>query len=211
MNKKIVTKLDFMPLWGLGTSSTLIYNLSTYFRIDPYSLLKETFTGSGYDIANANSQLPILFLLLNKEPRYVQIHFNPPFRDKIYFVYSGVKKSSKDAINIFKNKKIAPGLITEISSISTLMTVCTKAKEFQELMDKHESIIGKTIGETPIKQKHFSDFKGSIKSLGAWGGDFMMVVSEEPEEYVQKYFKDKKLHTIFNYSDIVLYNPCYTK
>jgi hypothetical protein len=46
----------------------------------------------------------------------------------------------------------------------------------------------------------FSDFNGSIKSLGAWGGDFVLVASEENP---MSYFKSKGFHTILSYTDLV--------
>jgi len=47
----------------------------------------------------------------------------------------------------------------------------------------------------------FSDFSGSIKSLGAWGGDFVLVAhSENPTAY----FKEKGYEVIFSYHQMVL-------
>ena len=52
-----------------------------------------------------------------------------------------------------------------------------------------------------VKEKHFSDFKGVIKSLGAWGGDFVMVLSKQnPKEY----FIAKGFETILTYEEMVL-------
>ena len=48
---EIKTKLNFDKEWGLGSSSTLISNLSSLANVDPYIILNETFGGSGYDIA----------------------------------------------------------------------------------------------------------------------------------------------------------------
>ena len=41
---------------------------------------------------------------------------------------------------------------------------------------------------TTIKEQLFSDFNGVIKSLGAWGGDFIMVLSKDDPK---KYFIEK--------------------
>ena len=71
-------------------------------------------------------------------------------------------------------------------------------------MDQHEELTARIIGQTPIKQLLFSDFNGSIKSLGAWGGDFILAASGASEKYVQEYFNRKNLFTIFNYSEFVI-------
>ena len=60
----IKTKLNFDKDWGLGSSSTLISNLSKFADVDPYIILNETFGGSGYDIACSNLNQPIIYLSL---------------------------------------------------------------------------------------------------------------------------------------------------
>ncbi|WP_075589690.1 GYDIA family GHMP kinase [Labilibacter marinus] len=208
MGKKIITHLEFLPEWGLGSSSTLVYNLARYLEIDPYQLLQETFKGSGYDIANASHQMPIFFLLINDKPRSVEINFDPKFKENIYFIYRGNKQSSKSAIRGFHKKKVDKEDINRISAISTYLTVCNDIAEFQELINEHEDIVGRVIGKKTVKQEHFSDFDGSIKSLGAWGGDFVMAVTSQPKEYVLNYFHGKDLKVIFDYDNLVLNNPC---
>ncbi len=208
VGKKVQTKLEFDPQWGLGSSSTLIYNLSQFFNINPYELLQNTFKGSGYDIANAEHKMPLFFLLVNGNPRSVEINFNPSFKEHIYFIYTGKKQSSKESIKGFHLKKIDPADINQISAISTLFAVCNDISEFQELMADHEDIIGKIIDKTPIRKEQFYDFEGSIKSLGAWGGDFIMAVSKQPMEYVKGYFNKKGLNTIFTFNELVKNDPC---
>jgi hypothetical protein len=54
---------------------------------------------------------------------------------------------------------------------------------------------------TTIQEQLFSDFNGTIKSLGAWGGDFVLVVAaENPTEY----FREKGYETILQYSEMIL-------
>jgi hypothetical protein len=47
----------------------------------------------------------------------------------------------------------------------------------------------------------FSDFKGEIKSLGAWGGDFVMVISESDPT---AYFSEKGFTTVISYDEMIL-------
>jgi hypothetical protein len=64
-----------------------------------------------------------------------------------------------------------------------------------------------------IKEDRFPDFPGEIKSLGAWGGDFAMVVSKEEEKDLLSYFSGKGLNTLFSFEEIIFsetlipYNP----
>src|SRR5690606_16054619 len=80
---QVETQLTFPRLWGLGTSSTLINNLAKWLEINPYKLLKNTFSGSGYDIACAENDSPILFRLEEDIPIIEQVNFNPEFSDNL--------------------------------------------------------------------------------------------------------------------------------
>ena len=66
-------------------------------------------------------------------------------------------------------------MISEISEITKNILNCDDYKMFNELISSHEQIISKLISKQTIKKELFNDFQGEIKSLGAWGGDFIMV------------------------------------
>ena len=222
---KFTTRLDFDPNWGLGSSSTLISNLARWANIDPYELLKLTFGGSGYDIACATAEGPIYYQLSTTEsalrqakgPKVVEpvetptptvepINFTPPFADHLYFVYQGQKQSSSKEVKAFLEKTNPVDLqkdIEAVSEISRAVPKCQNLEEFGLLMQCHERIIARCIGQTPV-QKRFPDFEGTLKSLGAWGGDFVLAATEWSESQVKAYFKKKGLEVIFGYKDIVL-------
>ncbi|MCA1965108.1 MAG: GHMP kinase, partial [Flavobacterium sp.] len=65
---EIETHLTFPRLWGLGTSSTLINSIADWLKIDAFELLQKSFGGSGYDIACAKSNSPIVYHLENDKP-----------------------------------------------------------------------------------------------------------------------------------------------
>ena len=94
----IRTELTFPKFWGLGTSSTLINNIAQWLEIDAFELLKRSFGGSGYDIACAQNNSPILYQLINEKPVVNKVNFKPDFTDKIFFVYLNKKQNSKSAI-----------------------------------------------------------------------------------------------------------------
>ena len=48
-----------------------------------------------------------------------------------------------------------------------------------------------------------SDFDGGIKSLGAWGGDFILAASATGEETVKAYFSNKGLNTVIPYEEMI--------
>jgi len=198
----ISTALTFPKLWGLGTSSTLINNIAQWLQIDAFTLLKYSFGGSGYDIACAQNNTSILYQLENGLPIVEKVIFNPEFTDSIYFVYLNKKQSSKTAIeNYYKNKKNLDNNFQIINEITIVVLNSNSLEEFCDLLDKHEKVMSEILELPTVKENLFSDFDGSIKSLGAWGGDFVMAVSKENPT---AYFEKKGYNTIVTYKDMIL-------
>jgi mevalonate kinase len=198
----ISTALTFPKLWGLGTSSTLINNIAQWLEIDAFKLLKNSFGGSGYDIACAQNNTPILYQLKNGLPIVEKVNFNPKFSKNIYFVYLNKKQSSKTAIeNYYKSKKNLDIDFPIINEITLAVLNSNSLEEFSELLFKHEKVMSEILELTTVKDNSFPDFDGTIKSLGAWGGDFVMAVSKEnPTDY----FESKGYKTIVPYKDMIL-------
>jgi mevalonate kinase len=198
----IETTLTFPRLWGLGTSSTLINNIAQWLNIDAFELLKESFGGSGYDVACAQTNSPIIYQLVDSKPIFEIVNFNPSFKENIHFVYLNQKQSSSSAIaNYFSKNHNLDKNIAKITAITKDALLCTEGREFALLMEKHQAIMSDIIETETVKEKLFRDFKGVVKSLGAWGGDFVMVLSKEnPKEY----FISKGFETILTYDEMVL-------
>ena len=87
--------------------------------------------------------------------------------------------------------------------ISRAVPKCQTLDEFGLLMQCHERIIARCIGQEPV-QKSFPDFEGVLKSLGAWGGDFILAATKWDESQEKAYFKEKGLDVIFGYKEMVL-------
>jgi len=198
---KISTHLDFKKDWGLGTSSTLINNLAQWTHVDAYKLLQMTFGGSGYDIACAQHNKPISYQLNDGKPYVSEVNFNPSFKECLYFVYLNKKQNSREGIKKYKLNQPHELVLNDLSKISHKLMVCKTLSEFETLITLHEEFISEIIKQQPIKQELFNDFKGSIKSLGAWGGDFILVASKKNPA---SYFKSKGFKTIIPYKDMVL-------
>jgi len=198
---KITTKLDFPKNWGLGTSSTLINNLATWAQVDPYILLENTFGGSGYDIACAKHDTAISYQIKEDSKEVIEINFEPNFKNNLYFIHLNKKQNSRDGISHYREHKgDLSNYINQINEITQQMCTCQTLEVFQNLMETHENIIAEITKQTPVKQALFNDFKGSIKSLGAWGGDFILAATNANPE---RYFKAKGYNTVIPYLDMV--------
>ena len=198
----VQTALEFPRDWGLGSSSTLITNLANWAKIDAYELLKKTFDGSGYDIACAQSTGPITYQIDSSGRRIETVEFNPCFSDQLYFVHLNQKQDSIEGIAHFRrNNADHGGTISKISAITKLLIQCKSLTNFEGLISKHESLISELIQTPTIKERLFADYEGSIKSLGAWGGDFILATAKNDPI---PYFSDKGYKTIIPYNEMVL-------
>ena len=198
----VKTKLTFPRNWGLGSSSTLINSIAFWAKVNAFQLLWNSFKGSGYDIACAQNNRPIFYQIQNQEPVVKKVDFNPAFKDELFFVFLNQKQDSKEGIAKYRESNIDfSNEIKRISEISDLFLKTESLQEFEALIIEHEQIISSIIKLTPVKEKLFSDYFGEIKSLGAWGGDFVLATgnSETPE-----YFKSKGFDIVMPYSEMVL-------
>jgi mevalonate kinase len=198
----VATELSFPRKWGLGTSSTLINNIAQWFKIDAFTLLKNSFGGSGYDIACAQNDKPIIYQLEQEKPIVENVKFNPNFAENLYFVYLNQKQNSKNAIASYKEKKHNLESQKEaINQITQEVLNTENETSFAEALEDHEKILSTILETKTVKESLFPDFDGTIKSLGAWGGDFVLVVSKKNP---RTYFLSRGYETIIKYSDMIL-------
>ena len=198
----VKTNLTFPRDWGLGTSSTLINNIAQWAKVDAFQLLWNSFSGSGYDIANAKHKTPILYQVNNHQPVVKKVDFMPSFSDQLFFVHLNKKQDSKAGIARFKEKREKiNNEIQLVSEISKQLIHEQKLSEFEKLIHEHEKIISSIIELPTVKERLFPDYFGTLKSLGAWGGDFILATGNKD---TSQYFIDKGYTTILSYSDMVL-------
>lgn len=215
-NSQITTKLYFPNNWGLGSSSTLISLIAQWTNSNPYELLAKTFGGSGYDIACATAKSAITFQLdeskhsmVNdvsiKNHQLTTVDYRPAFSNSLYFLHLNKKQNSREGIQQYKNLIIEKkNIVEQISALTQKIIHAIELDEFCYYLEVHENIISNSLNLQKAKDIYFSDFPGTIKSLGAWGGDFVLVASNELPEMITHYFKAKGFPTIFCYQDMIL-------
>ncbi|MCB2208339.1 MAG: GHMP kinase [Bacteroidetes bacterium] len=201
----VETKLDFNPEFGFGSSSTLIYCLAQWAQIDPYKLQKETFGGSGFDIACADAEGPITFVKDNDTVQIQGVEISPAIIDHLYFVYLGKKQQTSKSIHDFrKNASYTSTDIDTITSITNQVIKTESIEEFEILLMEHEKLMSRILKSPTIKSSCFSTFDGCVKSLGAWGGDFVLVSSQFQEKQFAEQMKNMGFPITFSYTNIVL-------
>ncbi|MFP3596004.1 GYDIA family GHMP kinase [Chryseobacterium sp. SIMBA_029] len=195
----IKTNLQFPADYGLGSSSTLMNNLAEWSDVDPFYLNTISLGGSGYDIAVAKEKVAVLYQ--NKpEIKYEKVDFNPPFKNELIFIHLNQKQDSREGINFYKSKNKSPELVQEFSNLTRNILLCNELENFSQLMMIHEQKIANFLEISTVKEKFFQDCPSFVKSLGAWGGDFVM--SAKFGGY-KDYFWGKGFTTVFEWVDII--------
>lgn len=202
----INTHLEFNRKWGLGSSSSLIALLAGFAGVDALQLHNLVSNGSGYDVVCAMSEKPVLFQRSGDKVSADKTDFYPVFSDDLLFVYLEDKQNSATEVDSFlkRNPEDFTGAVDEISEITRKILTAGSNEEFSQLLSAHEIIMSDVLNRKTVKDILFSDFQGAVKSLGAWGGDFVLASTSNGKDYASRYFSQKGYSTIFSYDDIVL-------
>ena len=201
---EVTTALEFPTDWGLGSSSTLLCCVAQCFGIDPMQLHFKVSNGSGYDVACGMTDSPITYQLSDGLAEVKQIQWKPAFTASLFFVYLNTKQKSSSEVNKYQDRKSSidlAAIVEEISALTRTMMNAASLDVFNEALDKHEEIMSVVLGYPTAKQLHFSDYKGAIKSLGAWGGDFILATGDAED---RMYFVDKGFSEIQEFESLIL-------
>ncbi len=205
---EVETRLGFPLTWGLGSSSTLIHNIAQWAYVSPFELLFKTQGGSGYDIACAQSEGPILYEKQKAGPKWGPVNFYPSFHENLFFIFLGKKKDSSEAVKFYKENRPWPShVIKEVSSLTKEMLEAEDLDSFQELLCSHEELLASQLGMKAVGKSLFPDFRGEVKSLGAWGGDFILAATKLSEQEVRSYFESKGLDVVMPFAELILKTP----
>lgn len=196
----ITTNLQFPADYGLGSSSTLMNNVAEWAQIDAFALNEECLGGSGYDIAIAQAKSAILFQISDGKRIFKSIDFNPLFKDELLFIHLNQKQNSREGIRLYQSKEKNAELLQEFSELTRQILTAENLEEFSDLMTLHEKKLSFFLGIETVKEKYFENCPVFVKSLGAWGGDFVMT-SRFPG--FEDYFQGKGFATIFTWSDLI--------
>jgi mevalonate kinase len=196
--------LEFDIEWGLGSSSSLISNIAWWSDTDPFLLSSGISQGSGYDIASARSGVPILYKVEKEGTKTDKVMFLPAFADNLAFVYLGKKQDSSSSVkNFLTHALVKEKDITRISEITRQVVLAEDLKEYKSLLTQHEEILSRVLDRPPVKEVLFRDYPGMVKSLGAWGGDFVHVSMDRGMNIAREYFAGKGLNVFIPFREMI--------
>lgn len=200
------TRLEFDRAWGLGSSSTLLHLLGQWAQVDPFAVSDATLGGSGYDIATAGATGPIWYR--RKPERWVQAApWQPEFLDQLYFVYLNQKMNSREGIRHYRSQvQMHPEWIAQADQYIQALVQAKTLSDFEQAAHAHEAFTGNALHMEPVQNRLFADYWGQTKSLGAWGGDFILATSKRSATETRSYFNERGFEVFFRYKELIVQN-----
>lgn len=194
---------DFPAEWGLGSSSSLVATIAMWLQVDPYQLFDRCLTGSGYDVAVAFTNHSLIYTVDREKNRTITpVHHTPDFSDQLFFCYSGNKQKSSSEVVRYEliDSDIRLNAIPELDRVTDAMLNAETLNDFQSSMEQHEGIVGTVLGRDPLKSK-WKNLTGMVKSLGAWGGDFFLLATDDMGDLNK--LKDRGIEHVFPWKEIL--------
>ncbi len=196
---------DYPSEWGLGSSSTLISLIAQWAKVDAMELFFRSFTGSGYDIACAQAQGPISYRLsAPTKAEWKDIDLGSFLDQGVHFIYLGQKQDSREGIQHYREQNDKSATLEQLNKLIINFEQEANRENLIKTMQQSEALIGETLYLAQVHNTLFSDFPGAIKSLGAWGGDFIMAVAFDRAFNTHGYFHEKGHDVVFTAADILL-------
>jgi mevalonate kinase len=200
--QRVEVTASFDRSWGLGSSSTLIALVAKWMGWSPYALLEASFGGSGYDIACAGMDGPLLYRRIpGQEPEVIPVALPDPLLQHIYFVYSGQKMNSRSGIQHYRKHPPSTDWLNQVSQLSISLSKQPEVSHWLQLLKEHEILLSAQL-DLPCIADHFPDFEGVLKSMGAWGGDFFLALHPNPN-YTKAFFAERGYPHVYSAMDWV--------
>lgn len=202
------SRLEFDRVHGLGSSSTFLTLLCQYFGLNPHTLQHQIFGGSGYDVAIAQVQKPLVFWLKNDESNFREWSLKPDLTAGWNIVFLGEKVNSRESVAKANTQmeKVANDENYRLQ-ISKILAVVRDAQDIPTLetgLEMYQLFLSQLL-ELPSVYAHFNIkpvSRGLGKWLGAWGGDMILANDALLNAYPEEFANFEKM----KWNDCIKYN-----
>lgn len=200
----VVADMEFDRNWGWGSSSSIIANVAEWSKTNAFELHSQVSAGSGYDVVSALADGPLMFSRNKSNYTTEEAEMSNSVTGSVYFVYQGRKQDSQKSVKGFLQKKKSYRVeINTISELSRHIANCKDPKDLGYYVKEHEQVMSGVLKQPTLRETRFADLDGEVKSLGAWGGDFAMIVWYQDQQDLMKYLTTKNIDIFFRYDEIV--------
>ncbi|MCT3808653.1 30S ribosomal protein S6 [Elizabethkingia anophelis] len=194
------SNVQFPENFGLGSSSTLMNNIANWGNVDAFALNDIALGGSGYDIAVAKAGAPIIYTRNGGNKTVETVNYSPSFKDQLLFVHLNKKQDSREGITMYKQMEKSQDLIHYFSKLTDEILISENLENFSLIMEYHEKTMSNFLKISTVKEKYFKNAPSFFKSLGAWGGDFILTTKFCDYE---NYFLHNGFPNFFSYDELI--------
>ena len=194
------SNVQFPENFGLGSSSTLMNNIANWGNVDAFALNDIALGGSGYDIAVAKAGAPIIYTRNGGNKTVETVNYSPGFKDQLLFVHLNKKQDSREGITMYKQMEKSQDLIHYFSRLTEEVLESDNLEKFSLIMNEHEKTVSNFLKIPTVKEKYFENAPSFFKSLGAWGGDF--ILTSKFRDY-ESYFLHNGFPNFFSYDELI--------
>ncbi|MCT3898859.1 30S ribosomal protein S6 [Elizabethkingia anophelis] len=194
------SNVQFPENFGLGSSSTLMNNIANWGNVDAFALNDIALGGSGYDIAVAKAGAPIIYIRNRGNKTVETVNYSPSFKDQLLFVHLNKKQDSREGITMYKQMEKSQDLIHYFSKLTDEILISENLENFSLIMEDHEKTMSNFLKIPTVKEKYFKNAPSFFKSLGAWGGDFILTTKFCDYE---NYFLHNGFPNFFSYDELI--------
>ncbi len=96
------------------------------------------------------------------------------------------------------------GIVSRVTDITSRVLEADNVDVFTDLLREHDRVIAPLVAEVHPQESQFRGFPGYVKPLGAWGGDFVMIVWKEGRDKLKEALKQKGVDTIFSWDELIV-------
>ncbi|MBE9393158.1 30S ribosomal protein S6 [Elizabethkingia anophelis] len=196
----LISNVQFPENFGLGSSSTLMNNIANWGNVDAFALNDIALGGSGYDIAVAKAGAPIIYTRNGGNKTVETVNYSPGFKDQLLFVHLNKKQDSREGITMYKQMEKSQDLIHYFSELTDEILISENLENFSLIMEDHEKTMSNFLKIPTVKEKYFKNAPSFFKSLGAWGGDFILTTKFCDYE---NYFLHNGFPNFFSYDELI--------
>ncbi len=205
---RLVTRLEFNRNSGLGSSSTFVALMSQFFGLNAQWVQAELFGGSGYDVAIAQVQKPLVFWRNQQGVHFRPWKLSSSLTQQWHIVFWGDKVNSRNSSAAVKETLDQLSADTAYKmQLEKILSLTRDAQDIPTLetsLEMMQMFLSQLLGlETPYQSLGLKPVsQGLCKWLGAWGGDMLLVNKKILQEY-PSIFKNK---TVVAWNDWVIPN-----
>lgn len=178
---RIENECEFNRDFGLGSSSSLIGNLSKWSGVDGQLLQRTGFGGSGYDTAVALVGKPLIYWLEGIEPNWSSWKLSQDMTATWFLAFPGQKQNSRKSLEGVSVKLEA--LAQDTMLLQQLNTIVAAVKNprslplMEAMIEMWQALLSQSLDlPRAWESLEITPIPGGLcKWLGAWGGDVLLI------------------------------------